>query len=77
MLHRQLGFGITFDSQGGAPVDPVAVGFRADRTKIGNDFISNNVGWNINPITTRPGYKFIGWFNDPDDYKSGGTQVII
>ncbi|WP_342542783.1 S8 family serine peptidase [Paenisporosarcina sp. FSL H8-0542] len=66
---QALGFGITFDSQGGAPVDSVAVGYRADRTKVGNELIYNNIGNFINPSSTRPGYKFIGWFKD-----SAGTS---
>ncbi|NWQ43506.1 S8 family serine peptidase [Bacillus sp. EB106-08-02-XG196] len=63
---QAVGYGITFDSQGGAPVNPIAVGYRADRTKIGVDFIYNNIGNFVNPSTTRPGYKFIGWFNEPE-----------
>ncbi|WHX98509.1 S8 family serine peptidase [Neobacillus sp. DY30] len=67
---QAVGYGITFDSQGGAPVTPIAVGYRPSRTRVNNDVISNSIGFNINPSTTRPGYKFIGWFNDP----SGTSQ---
>ena len=67
---QAIGYGITFDSQGGAPVAPVAVGYKANRTKIGVEYIANSSGGFVNPSTTRPGYKFIGWFND----KSGTNQ---
>jgi uncharacterized repeat protein (TIGR02543 family) len=62
---QAVGYGITFDTQGGVPVSPIAVGYRPERTKVGNNVISNSIGNFINPSTTRPGYKFIGWFNDP------------
>ncbi|KON90069.1 hypothetical protein AF332_26860 [Sporosarcina globispora] len=74
---QAVGYGITFDSQGGAPVAPVAVGYSPDRTKIGDEYISNSVGNFINPRTTRPGYKFIGWFNDPAGTSQWNTGVTL
>ncbi|WP_129689904.1 InlB B-repeat-containing protein [Gottfriedia acidiceleris] len=67
---QAVGYGITFDSQGGAPVDPIAVGFRPGKTHVNNDVIYNQAGYQSNPSTTRPGYKFMGWFNDPS-----GTSI--
>ena len=72
---QAVGFGITFDSQGGAPVAPVAFGFDPSRTIVGNDKIYNNIGNFINPSTTRPGYKFIGWFNDPEGTSQWNTSI--
>ncbi|WP_223593320.1 S8 family serine peptidase [Neobacillus bataviensis] len=64
-IQQAVGYGITFDSQGGAPVNPLAFGYNPGKTKNGVDFITNSPGNLVNPSTTRPGYKFIGWFNEP------------
>lgn len=63
---QAVGYGITFDTQGGAPVPPVAVGYRPDKTRIGDNVIVNQayIGGFKNPTTTRPGYVLIGWFTD-------------
>jgi uncharacterized repeat protein (TIGR02543 family) len=72
-IQQAVGYGITFESQGGAPVNPIAVGYKPSSTKIGVEFIANNPGNWVNPITTRPGYKFIGWFNQPE----GTSQWVV
>jgi uncharacterized repeat protein (TIGR02543 family) len=72
-IQQAVGYGITFDSQGGAPVNPIAVGYKPSSTKIGVEFIANNPGNIVNPSTTRPGYKFIGWFNEP----AGASQWVV
>lgn len=61
---QAVGYGITFDSQGGAPVSPISVGYIPNKSDNNGDYIYNNVGNLINPSTTRPGYKFIGWYKD-------------
>jgi uncharacterized repeat protein (TIGR02543 family) len=62
---QAIGYGVTFDTQGGTPVSPVAVGYQPAKTRINGAFIANGayIGGNKNPSTTRPGYVFIGWFN--------------
>lgn len=68
---QAVGYTLTFDSQGGAPVPPVAVGYNPSKTRVPDasangrmDAIYNNVGNKLNPNTTRPGYTLIGWYND-------------
>ncbi|MBT2737381.1 S8 family serine peptidase [Bacillus sp. ISL-7] len=67
---QAVGYGVEFDTQGGAPVAPIAVGYQPNRTKLNGDVLSNSIGFFINPSTTRPGYKLVGWYNDP----AGTTQ---
>ncbi|XRG79425.1 InlB B-repeat-containing protein [Rossellomorea sp. GAMAL-10_SWC] len=64
---QAVGYGITFNSQSGAPIDPIAVGYSPAKTRInGGDPITNQayVGGFKNPTTTRSGYTLVGWFND-------------
>ncbi|MFP5106283.1 S8 family serine peptidase [Neobacillus sp. C211] len=65
---QAVGYGITFDSQGGSQVSPVAVGYNPAKSKIDGAYIANGayIGGNKNPSTTRPGYVFIGWFTDKE-----------
>ncbi|WP_088042556.1 Ig-like domain-containing protein [Bacillus sp. EAC] len=69
---QAVGYGITFDTQGGAPVSPIAIGYKPASTKINGDVLANQaiIGGFKNPATTRPGYVLIGWFTD----QAGTTQ---
>ncbi|MFP5111451.1 S8 family serine peptidase [Bacillaceae bacterium C204] len=72
---QAVGYGVTFDTQGGAPIAPIAIGYQPGKTKIQYfdpvlgisrfDYITNSVGTFINPTPIRPGYKFIAWYTDP------------
>ncbi|MEH7504792.1 S8 family serine peptidase [Neobacillus drentensis] len=63
---QAVGYGITFDTQGGAPVSPIAIGYNPAKTKVNGDVLANQgyIGGFKNPTTTRPGYVLIGWFTD-------------
>ncbi|TYS67182.1 S8 family serine peptidase [Sutcliffiella horikoshii] len=62
---QAIGFRLTFDTQGGHALDPIAVGYRPGRSKYG----TKSSDWSISqtsPVPTRPGYIFRGWFNEPE-----------
>ncbi|PEJ56339.1 hypothetical protein CN692_18580, partial [Bacillus sp. AFS002410] len=59
---QPVGYTITFDSQGGTPINPIAVGFKAGSSRSNgpnSDLISN-----VTPAPTKQGYKFLGWYNE-------------
>ena len=74
---QAVGYGVTFETQDGDPVAPIAVGNTPSRTRTNGDLIYNNVGSNLNPSTTRPGYKLIGWFNDKEGMKQWDPSIVI
>ncbi|MGG0175934.1 S8 family serine peptidase [Gottfriedia acidiceleris] len=60
---QPVGYSITFDSQGGSYIKPMAIGYRTGASRSdgpNSDLINYN-----KPAPTRPGYKFLGWFNEP------------
>ncbi|MBP0726487.1 InlB B-repeat-containing protein [Bacillus sp. RG28] len=60
---QPVGFTINFDSQGGTVINPMAVGYKADSSR-SNGPSSDLVSY-MRPAPTKPGYKFLGWFNEP------------
>ncbi|MGG0176949.1 InlB B-repeat-containing protein [Gottfriedia acidiceleris] len=60
---QPVGYALSFDSQGGSAIPTTAVSYNPSRNKTGpnsSDFyISSST-----PTPTRPGYKFMGWYND-------------
>ncbi|MFF2447966.1 S8 family serine peptidase [Neobacillus sp. NPDC058068] len=77
---QAVGYGVTFDSQGGAPVSNVAVGYSPQRTRIDpNGNIGNQtfVGGIKNPNTTRPGYNLVGWFKDKEGMNPWDPSIVI
>ncbi|SDP13830.1 Listeria/Bacterioides repeat-containing protein [Paenibacillus sp. yr247] len=68
---QAVGYGITFDSQGGYAVDPIAVGYRPSLSRNGSagNLIANSSSSfsSRNPLPVRSGYAFAGWYNvDPN-----------
>lgn len=61
---QSVGYGVTFDSQGGSLVNPIAVGYNPSRTKVGTNSSDFAIATNT-PAPTRAGYKFLGWYNEP------------
>ncbi|NLP51079.1 S8 family serine peptidase [Bacillus sp. RO1] len=62
---QAIGYSLTFDTQGGDALDPIAVGYRANRTKYG----TTSSDWSISqtsPVPTRLGYVFRGWYDEPE-----------
>lgn len=65
---QPVGYTINFNSQGGTAINPMAVGFRASSSR-SNGPDSDLISF-MKPTPTKPGYKFLGWFNEP----TGTTQ---
>lgn len=62
---QAIGYSIIFDTQGGANLDPIAVGSLPDRVKYGTKSSDFNLS-SSNPKPTRPGYVFKGWYNEKE-----------
>lgn len=60
---QPVGYSMTFNTQGGSTINPMAVGVNASRSR-SNGPTSDLMNWN-SPAPTRPGYKFLGWYNEP------------
>jgi uncharacterized repeat protein (TIGR02543 family) len=73
---QAIGYSINFNTQGGDVLDSIAVGYRADRTKYGTKSADFPIS-DTRPIPTRPGYVFIGWFNEPAGTTTFVTNKIL
>jgi uncharacterized repeat protein (TIGR02543 family) len=71
---QAVGYGITFNSQGGSEIDPIAVGFRASSSR-SNGPNSDLISY-MAPKPTRAGYKFLGWFNEPEGTTTWDAGVL-
>ncbi|PFM79291.1 hypothetical protein COJ46_13435 [Bacillus sp. AFS077874] len=60
---QPVGYSITFDSQDGSAPKSMAVGYRPSASR-SNGPNSDLVSF-YSPAPTRPGYKFLGWYNEP------------
>jgi uncharacterized repeat protein (TIGR02543 family) len=62
---QSVGYGLYFDTQGGSPIAPIAVGYNPSRSKEGPNSGDFTISATNSPKPTRPGYKFIAWYEDP------------
>ncbi|WP_218833108.1 S8 family serine peptidase [Bacillus sp. 7884-1] len=61
---QAVGYKLTFDSQGGSAIPETAVSYNPSRNKVtpgSSDFYISS----SKPVPTRPGYQFLGWYNEP------------
>ncbi len=61
---QPVGYSITFNSQGGSAFKPMAIGFKAGSSR-SNGPNSDLISY-MRPAPTKPGYKFLGWFNEAE-----------
>jgi uncharacterized repeat protein (TIGR02543 family) len=61
---QAIGYGITFNSQGGSAINTTAVGYRPSLSKYGTNSSDPAIGFS-SPAPTKPGYVFLGWYNEP------------
>ncbi|PEJ60843.1 hypothetical protein CN692_01780 [Bacillus sp. AFS002410] len=64
---QPVGYSITFDSQGGTPINPMTLGYRPGSSR-SNGPNSDLISY-MTPAPTRQGYKFLGW------YEADGTTI--
>ncbi|MEH6936749.1 InlB B-repeat-containing protein [Bacillus sp. JJ664] len=60
---QPVGYSITFNSQGGSDIKTMAVGYKASASR--SDGPNSDLLGFMAPKPTRPGYKFLGWYNEP------------
>ncbi|MFF2876518.1 InlB B-repeat-containing protein [Gottfriedia sp. NPDC057991] len=72
---QPVGYTINFNSQGGSAIKPMAVGYRANASR------SNGPDSNLisprDPAPTKPGYKFLGWYNEPEGITSWDSSAAL
>jgi uncharacterized repeat protein (TIGR02543 family) len=59
---QPVGYSITFDSQGGTSIKPIAVGFKPGASRTNGD--GSELLSPMKPAPTKPGYTFLGWYTD-------------
>jgi len=72
---QPVGYSITFNSQGGSAINPMSVGYRANASR-SNGPDSNLISYN-SPAPTKPGYKFLGWYNEPEGITQWNTETVL
>ncbi|UPM56558.1 InlB B-repeat-containing protein [Gottfriedia acidiceleris] len=72
---QPVGYSITFNSQGGSTINPMTVGYRANASR-SNGPDSNLISYNT-PAPTKPGYKFLGWYNEPEGITQWNTETVL
>ncbi|WP_223593321.1 S8 family serine peptidase [Neobacillus bataviensis] len=73
---QAVGYGITFDSQGGSAINTTAVGYRPSLSKYGTNASDLTIGFS-NPKPTKPGYVFMGWYNEPAATTSFNPSTLL
>ncbi|WP_158095137.1 InlB B-repeat-containing protein [Gottfriedia luciferensis] len=74
---QPVGYTVTFNSQGGSSFNPMVMGYKPSSSRSNgpnSELISS-----FTPAPTRPGYKFLGWFNEPEgitQWLSGTSQFL-
>lgn len=61
---QPVGYSVNFNSQGGSAIKPMAIGFKAGSSR--SDGPTSNLISTYNPAPTKPGYKFLGWYNEAE-----------
>ncbi|MFB7139777.1 InlB B-repeat-containing protein [Gottfriedia sp. NPDC056225] len=72
---QPVGYTINFDSQGGSVLNQMAVGYKASSSRSNgpnSDLISTNT-----PAPTKPGYKFLGWYNEPQGITQWDPSAVL
>jgi len=72
---QPVGYSITFNSQGGSDIKTMAVGYKASASR--SDGPNSDLLSFMKPAPTRPGYKFLGWFNDPAGTSSWDPSYVL
>ncbi|KQL36350.1 hypothetical protein AN960_17205 [Bacillus sp. FJAT-25509] len=65
---QPVGYTVNFNSQGGSAIKPMAIGYKAGNSR--TDGPNSDLFSYMKPAPTKPGYKFLGWFNEAE----GKTQ---
>ncbi|PGL69877.1 InlB B-repeat-containing protein [Bacillus sp. AFS055030] len=79
---QPVGYSVTFNSQGGTAIKPMAIGFKAGSSR--TDGPNSELISFMKPAPTKPGYKFLGWYNeaegitqwDPQSFPATGDATV-
>ncbi|WP_369700076.1 S8 family serine peptidase, partial [Bacillus sp. AFS041924] len=79
---QPVGYTVNFNSQGGSAIKPMAIGFMAGSSR--SDGPTSSLISTYNPAPTKPGYKFLGWYNesegktqwDPGSFPATGDTTV-
>ncbi|MES9683446.1 InlB B-repeat-containing protein, partial [Gottfriedia acidiceleris] len=72
---QPVGYSVTFDSQGGTPINPMTVGYKPGSSR-SNGPNSDLISF-ITPAPTKQGYKFLGWFNEASATTQWDPNTIL
>lgn len=61
---QPVGYGLTFDTSGGTPIPPIAVGYNPANTQMTSNGVVAAIS-NIHPKASKPGHNFTTWYSDP------------
>ncbi|MFF3021304.1 InlB B-repeat-containing protein [Gottfriedia sp. NPDC057948] len=72
---QPVGYTINFDSQGGSVIKPMTVGYKANSSRSNGP--SSNLVSSKDPAPTKTGYKFLGWYNEPEGITPWDTSFTL